>query len=333
MNKRAVRWVLWIVFLSGILAGAAVLSLYVGAVNISFKKMFSSVIRGGTGVEGTIFFHIRLPRVLLAVICGGGLSVAGVVFQALFRNPLVEPYTLGVSGGAALAVALCIIPGWYLILPAAGFIGALISILLVYLVSIKYKRWDMNVVLLTGVMFSFVTSSCIMLVMALSRTEQLHGIIFWIMGSLAESGWKIITVVWVITMIAVLITYFFSYSLNAISLGEEEALHLGVNVELVKKILFLLASLITGCLVAVTGIIGFIGLVVPHIVRMVVGRDHRILLPAAFLGGGIFLLISDTIARVVIAPRELPVGVVTGIIGGIVFIYFLAHQPLGQGGK
>ena len=333
MDKRAVRWVLWIIFFSGILSGAAVLSLYVGSVNISFQKIFSSIIGREMDVEGTIFFHIRLPRVLLAVICGGGLSMAGVVFQALFRNPLVEPYTLGVSGGAALAVALCIIPGWYFVLPAAGFLGALVSILLVYLISIRYKRWDVNVVLLSGVMFSFITSSCIMLVMALSRTEQLHGIVFWIMGSLAETQWRIIIIVWIITVIAVVTVYFFSHSLNAISLGEEEALHLGVNVELVKKMLFLLASLITGCLVAVTGIIGFVGLVVPHVMRMIVGRDHRILLPAAFLGGGIFLLISDTVARIIIAPRELPVGVVTGIIGGIVFIYFLARQPLPGGGK
>ena len=306
----------------------SILSLGSGSVGIPFKKVFALLFSSGSTLEHTILFNIRLPRIVLAVICGGGLSIAGVILQALFRNPLVEPYTLGVSGGAALLVAIFIVLGWTGVLPLAGFIGANIAVFLVYLITSRRGNWNVNAVLLTGVMFGFISSSLIMLIMALSRVHELRSIIFWIMGSLEVTQWNIVGVISGIVILGLLISYLFSNDLNALLLGEEEAIHLGINVDFTKRILFLLASLIAGCIVSVSGIIGFVGLVIPHFMRMIVGKDHRILLPASFLGGSIFLLISDTLSRTIISPRELPVGVITGIFGGIVFIYFLYKRPL-----
>jgi iron complex transport system permease protein len=165
-----------------------------------------------------------------------------------------------------------------------------------------------------------------MLLMAVAKTEDLHGIIMWTMGSLDEPNWALVIVATVVSGIGFLLSHLFCISLNALSLGEEEAAHLGVNVELMKKVLFLVASLLTGTFVAVTGIIGFVGLVVPHFMRLLVGRDHRILISASYLAGGAFLIACDTIARTVIVPLELPVGVVTGIIGGGLFIYALIKR-------
>ncbi|MCM8819937.1 MAG: iron ABC transporter permease, partial [Candidatus Omnitrophica bacterium] len=182
--------------------------------------------------------------------------------------------------------------------------------------------------LLTGVMISFIASSLIMLLMAISGIEDLHGIIFWIMGSLEEPNWILIKLILSLSICGLVVSYLFCFELNAFSLGEEEALHLGINVERTKKFLFLLASLLAGFSVSVAGVIGFVGLVVPHFMRMFVGRDHRILLVSSFLGGASFLIFSDTIARTIISPLELPVGVITGIIGGSIFIYTLTKKDL-----
>jgi iron complex transport system permease protein len=165
-----------------------------------------------------------------------------------------------------------------------------------------------------------------MLIMALTKVEDLHGIIFWIMGSLQEPSSSLIRTILFISLGGLIIVLFYAVDLNALSLGEEEAFHLGVQVERVKKVLFLLASFITGCCVSVTGIIGFVGLVVPHLMRLVVGGDHRILLVTSYLAGAIFLILCDTLARVVLAPTELPVGVITGLVGGSLFIYALSRK-------
>lgn len=176
--------------------------------------------------------------------------------------------------------------------------------------------------MLTGVMISFIASSLIMLIMAVSRTEELQGIIFWIMGSLEESNWFLIMTMFLVSLAGLLVSYLFCFDLNALALGEEEALHLGINVERTKKMLFLLASFLTGCSVSVAGIIGFVGLAIPYFIRLLVGLDYRALLIISFLAGGAFLILSDTLARTLISPLELPVGVITGIIGGGMFVYF-----------
>jgi iron complex transport system permease protein len=249
---------------------------------------------------------------------------------------LVEPYTLGISGGAALGVCLNIVLGLnrtlgIFSLPLFGFLGAILIILLVYSLSIKRGTLRIQGLLLTGVMISFISSSLIMLIMAVSRVEDLHGIIFWIMGSLEEPNWFLIKLAVLVPIFGLIISYFFCLDLNAFSLGEEEALHLGVDTERTKRLLFILASLLTGCSVSIAGIIGFVGLVVPHFVRMFVGSDHRILLISSFLSGAIFLIFCDTLSRTVISPLELPVGVITGILGGSLFVYALSKKQVALG--
>jgi iron complex transport system permease protein len=316
--------------LIGILLVVSISSLCLGSVK-DLGPIISILRKGKGTIEYSILIDIRLPRILLALAIGGSLSLSGVILQGLFRNPLVEPYTLGISGGAALGVCLNIILGLQktlgtLSLPICGFLGALLVILLVYYLSLKKGILKIQDLLLIGVMISFLCSSLIMLIMAISRVEDLHGIIFWTMGSLEKSNWPLIKLALIVSLIGLVFSYIFCLPLNAFSLGEEEALHLGINIEKTKRLLFLFSSLLTGCSVSIAGIIGFVGLVIPHLVRIFIGRDHRILLISSFLVGGTFLIFCDTLARIIISPLELPVGVITGLLGGSLFIYALTKK-------
>ena len=332
MDKRLIQWLVWLSVMTTALIIVALFSLCVGAVKIPLNQ----ILHPSNEITSSILFKIRLPRIILGFAVGGALSLSGVVLQGLFRNPLVEPYTLGISGGAALGVSLNIALHIYRIasvvsLPLSGFIGALAVILILYSLSMRRGILKMQGLLLTGVMISFISSSLIMLIMAVSRVEDLHGIVFWIMGSLGESDWSLVKLMGIASIIGLFLSYFFALDLNALSLGEEEALHLGINVERSKRLLFVLASVLTGLCVSSAGIIGFVGLVVPHFVRMFVGEDHRILLVASFLCGAAFLVLCDTLARTVIAPLELPVGVITGILGGALFVYALTKREVSIG--
>lgn len=313
------------------LGAAIVVAFASGSAGIPLRRVVSIILEGGSTPEYSILIDIRLPRIILGFAVGGALSLAGVMLQGMFRNPLVEPYTLGISGGAALGAALCIIfklnhllPN--MAMPLSGFLGACLVILPLYFLNMRNSMLRMQGVLLTGVMISFISSSLVVLILAVSRTEDLHSIVFWIMGSLEEPSWVLILLVAVIAVMCLFLSYLFAPVMNALSLGEEEAIHLGIDTERAKKQLFLLASLLTGISVSLTGIIGFVGLIVPHFVRMVAGYDHRKLLILSFLAGSGFLIFCDTIARTVIAPIELPVGVITGILGGSVFIYVLSRR-------
>ncbi len=324
-------WIGWTLFLSTILFAVMVFSLAVGAVDIPVRKILSLLTKGPGGAEYAILFDVRLPRILLGLAVGGGLAISGVILQGMFRNPLVEPYTLGISGGAALGVCLNLVAGGPkaigpLATPASGFLGALGMVFLVYAISARGTGIRLSRLLLIGVMVSFMSSSLIMLMMAVTRTQNLHGIIFWIMGSLEQPNPYLIKAVLIISLAGLILSFMRAVSLNALSLGEEEAFHLGINVEREKKAVFVIASLLTGCCVAVAGIIGFVGLVIPHLMRLLVGGDHRILLVASYISGAAFLILCDTVARVVIAPMELPVGVITGLVGGGVFIYALTRK-------
>lgn len=338
MNKKIIRWIIWILVLGGTLGGISIFSLGVGSAGIPVKSIIPLILEGKGTTEYSILLDIRLPRILLGLAIGGALSLAGVILQGMFRNPLVEPYTLGISGGAAFGVCLNIVLGLnsiggILSIPVSGFLGAVIVILLVYSLSMRKGTLKIQGLLLTGVMISFISSSLIMFIMAVSRTEDLHGIVFWIMGSLEEPNWFLIKAALLVSILGLSISYLFCFDLNALSLGEEEALHLGINTERTKRLLFVLASVLTGCSVSVAGIIGFVGLVVPHFVRMFVGGDHRILLVTAYLAGGAFLVLCDTLARTIISPLELPVGVITGIAGGSLFVYALTKRQVALGGK
>ncbi len=270
---------------------------------------------------------------MIGFAVGGGLSLAGAVVQGIFRNPLVEPYTLGISGGATLGVCLNILLGFgvnlgILSMPLFGFFGAFAVILILYTLSMKKGIIKMNGLLLTGVMISYISSSILMLIMSLSKAEQVHGIIFWIMGSLEETSWILIWISLIVSIAGLIVSYLYCLDLNALSIGEEGAAHLGINVERTKRIYFVIASLLTGFAVSVSGVIAFVGLIVPHFLRMLIGGDYRILLISSFFAGAAFLIFCDTIARTVLSPVELPVGVITGIIGGCFFIYTLTKKGI-----
>jgi len=335
-DKKSLKWIGWTLFLTGILVIVCCLALATGPAGIPLNEMMSLFLEQGLSPEKSILIDVRLPRVLLGIAVGGALSISGVLLQGMFRNPLVEPYTLGISGGAALGVCLAIVLKLnrifpVLTLPLCGFLGSITVMGVVYFLSLKRGIVQVHGMLLTGVMISFVSSSLIMLIMAVSRTEDLHGIIFWTMGFLGESRWPLVFLMLTVSLLGLVLSYFFCFDLNAFSLGEEEAIHLGIKVESTKRLLFLLASILTGLSVSVAGIIGFVGLVVPHFVRTVIGADHRILIIGAYLLGAGFLVFCDTMARTVISPLELPVGVVTGIVGGSVFIYTLTRRELIMG--
>jgi len=333
MNKKAKGWILWIVILLIMLLFVCLLSMFYGSVGIPINRLIEIILKGEKGGERIILFDLRLSRIILGIAFGGGLSLCGVILQGMFRNPLVEPYTLGISGGAALGVCIGIvlklskISGSY-ILPVSGFAGAVFVVIIIYALSIRKGKIKIQNLLLTGVMISFVCSSLVMLLMAISRSEDLHGIIFWTMGSLAVNDWLLVKISITISLTLLFISLFFTIDLNAISLGEEEAIHLGVNIERSKKALFFIVSILSGISVSVAGVIGFVGLIVPHIMRMIFGNDHRILLISSYIGGAIFLILCDTIARTIISPLELPVGVITGIFGGGLFIYALNRRKV-----
>lgn len=309
---------------------AALFSLSYGELELSLKEM-PVYLKKGEGMEYMVITKIRLPRVLLAISVGGALSLTGTILQGIYRNPLVEPYTLGISGGAALGVALAIVLGITAILgefmlPVAGFIGSFVSIFLVYTLSMRKGEVNINRMLLIGVMISFISSSGMMFLMSITNIENMHSIVFWIMGSLDEPSQLLVNLMFYSSILVLCISLFFTRSLNALRLGEAKARHLGIHTGFVIRILFILASLLTGLTVAVAGIIGFVGLVIPHLVRLIVGNDYRVLLVGSFLSGSFFLLICDMLARFIIAPNELPIGVITGMVGGVIFIVMLTRN-------
>jgi iron complex transport system permease protein len=273
--------------------------------------------------SSTIIWQIRFPRVILGFLVGAGLAGCGCVFQGLLRNPLAEPYTLGVSGGAAFGATIGIILGAGTIwLPGCAFLGAFLAISLVYLVA-SIKRFSITTLILGGVILSFLFSSLVMLIFAISSSDKIHACILWLMGDLSPTQTTLIKTTSFFVIIGLLFLFIFSRDLNVLTLGEEKATHLGVEVALVKKLLFIIASFITGGCVAASGIIGFVGLIIPHFMRRLIGPDHISLIPASILAGAIFLSLCDCLARTIIAPLELPVGVITGIIGGVFFLAFL----------
>lgn len=330
LNKQ-VSWSLWTLGFIGLLFVAIVFALSKGELNIPIFKIPSILLYGKESLEYTVLNDIRLPRIYVGLSIGGALSIAGVILQGIYRNPLVEPYTLGISGGAALGVAFTIVYGFNLtigsfMLPVSGFIGAMATVFLVYFLSVFRKKVLTQNMVLIGVMISFIASSGMMFLMATASNENLHGIVFWIMGSLDETNESLIAISAIVSISGLIATYLFINPLNALRLGEDKARYLGINTDLSIKILFVIASLLTGVCVSVAGVIGFVGLIIPQFIRILTGSDFRILLVSSFLAGGSFLVFCDTIARTIIAPNELPIGVITGVVGGLVFIFILSRN-------
>lgn len=283
-----------------------------------------------------IVLAIRLPRVLLAAVVGAALGVAGGAFQGLFRNPMADPYVIGVSSGAALGASLAIAfrPAIGLAglgaVPVAAFAGAILTVLAVYSIARVGREVPVGNLLLSGIALGSLLSALVSVVIIYSRTS-LDQIVFWLMGSLAGRGWTHLGVAVPYLVVGSAVLLYLARDLNALLLGEEEAAHLGVAVDRTKKIILAAASLLTAAAVATCGIVGFVGLVVPHIVRLVTGPDHRTLLPVSALGGALLLVTADLLARTAVRPAELPVGVVTALIGAPFFLYLLRRSRRGGG--
>ncbi|MEK7336276.1 MAG: iron ABC transporter permease [Nitrospirota bacterium] len=288
-----------------------------------------SVEGDGGGTAAIIMMHIRLPRVLMGFVVGGSLAAVGVTLQALLRNPLADPYVLGVSSGAALGAALAMLLGigasmmLLPVLPLCGFAGGLLALLLIYRLAQSQGRLPVHSLLLAGVILNAILTALIMFITSIMEPNRSAGLMAWLMGSLTAPGYPALGVLVGYAVLVLAIVMHKAHALNVLTLGEETARSLGIETERIKKQLFVLTALLTGAVVSVSGMIGFVGMVVPHAVRLVVGSDHRLLLPASALVGGMFLVISDTIARTILAPAEIPVGIVTALAGGPFFLYLL----------
>lgn len=308
-----------------------------GPVPLDLSRAFENLSSANSDAE--ILFRARLPRVLLGVAIGGGMASCGVVLQALLRNPLACPQVLGVSGGASLGgiLGLIFLPGWMASVwggflgeiswvPLAAFIGALLSMLLIYRLSLFHRRIHPYQLLLSGVIFNAFVAAIIMFLNSIVDFYQAQGLLFWLMGNLSTRAYLTVGFIWLYVLLGFAWLWSQGVSLNLITLGEEAAMQLGVEIGSTQRRIFVATSLMIGAMVSVSGMIGFVGLMVPHAMRLIVGSDHRLLLPASFLAGGIFLAWADTLARILLAPAELPVGIITAFFGGPFFLFLLYRE-------
>ncbi len=320
-------YVIRILLLFLILAVSAAVCISIGTTSISIHEILA-VFTGNPQNELTkqIIIDIRLPRILLAIAVGGGLSAAGAVFQAILKNPLAEPYILGISSGGAFGAVLSFMLGVSFVgTQVFSFAGSLAVIFLVFMLGRRFGGIEPNILLLSGVMVGAFFSAFILLMMSFADSS-FRTAIFWLIGNLSLADKDVVGYILASSFLVSVILSFDGYKFNLITMGDESASNLGLNVNRFKIKSYVLASLLVGVVVSVSGIIGFVGLLVPHICRMIFGADNRIVIPAAFMLGGAFLILSDTIARSIIPPSELPVGAITAILGAPVFIYLLRKQ-------
>ena len=321
------RWRRFALF-SALLLGAVlacVLALVAGDMPIGLTEVFAAL-TGGEGMAADIIRELRLPRAVAAFVCGGLLATAGALMQVLLRNPLADPYILGISGGAAVGALLGMTLGWAaLAVDALAFGGALAAMLLVFGLAHGDGSWTQTRLLLTGVIVAAGCGAAVSLMLALAPDTRVMSMLFWMMGdaSAAARPWPAVLVL----ALALAAVQPFARDLNVLARGELGARALGVQVRRLRMALYVLASLLTATAVTLVGSVGFVGLIIPHLVRLVVGNDQRVLIPAAALAGGTLLTLADTAARTVIAPQQLPVGVLTALIGVPVFLFLLARHP------
>ena len=327
------RLVVGIASFGALLIVSCLVAPLVGSTSISLRRAFDPALPFADNVDAQIFFIARLPRVLAAVVVGAGLAAAGVVFQALLRNPLATPFTLGVSAGASLGAMLAVTSGVALAIggvsavPLASFAGSLAAVAVVYaLASARHRGFSTSVMLLAGVTMNSFFSALILFVQYFADASQAFRTIRWLMGDLDIASYAPLLAALPLMLVSLLVFAWLPRSLNLLSLGRDQAEARGVDVLQAQRLAFFSASLATGAAVSLGGPIGFIGIIVPHLVRLLVGSDHRVVLPCALLFGGSFLVACDLIARTVLAPIELPVGIVTAVIGGPFFLWLLVRR-------
>ncbi len=321
MRIKFYQSILILVFL---LLGVALFSLLIGSVTISPTRLFSPDLRG--------ILFLRITRIVLALAAGAALAVTGAILQGLLKNPLADPYILGISSGSGLGAVIAILFGLNLSflgslsLPIFAFFAGLATIFLVYLLSKKGARVGTEDLLLSGVIITAMLSGIIMFIVSATEQEGLHSALWWLLGNTQIYDLNLLAVVSTISILGIVVSTLLARNLNIMSLGEEEAITMGLDVERVKLIFFVISSVMTAAIVSVCGMIGFVGLIIPHIARRFIGPDHRRLIPASALCGGIYLILCDILARRVTQPIELPIGVVTAICGAPFFIFFLRRS-------
>ncbi len=333
------------VVLLAALAVTAALSLSLGAADLSPHAAALSVLSRVPGLGGlepglssaqqTIVFELRLPRLALALLVGGALAIAGVVMQAFFQNPMAAPSIIGVSAGASLGATVAVVSGVSIgvaglgAVPPAAFVGALLATGIVYVLSRRGGGTPVGVLLLTGIAMGSLLSAAAALVLVTGQDptrRDLDQVVYWMLGSVAGRTWGHVLLLLLYAGVAGALTMLFARELNVLSLGDDTAHYLGLNVEQVRLTVLALASLLTAAAVAVSGVIGFVGLIVPHLMRIVAGPDHRVLIPAAGVAGGVLLAMADVLARLIAAPAEVPVGIITSLLGAPFFLYLLHRR-------
>jgi iron complex transport system permease protein len=331
-----------LIAVAALAAGAVVIaiaSLGAGAVEISPARVVAILAGAGEveGREALVIMNIRLPRLLLGLLVGAALGVSGAMMQGLFRNPLADPGLVGVSAGAGLAAAVTIVLGeryiapyigvsTFLLLPIGAFLGGLATTLALYGIATREGRTSVATMLLAGIALGALAGSFTGLLAYASDDRQLRDLTFWSLGSLGGATWAKLAVVAPIILPILFATPMLARGLNALVLGEAEAFHLGISVQRLKAMIILLVAAAVGASVAVAGVIGFVGIVVPHLLRLIVGPDHRLLLPLCAVLGGALLAGADILARTIVAPSELPIGIVTAAIGAPFFLWLLLHR-------
>lgn len=307
-----------------------VVSLSVGEVDNVLAKILGLNGMEFNDIDLIILKEIRLPRIVMAIGVGGLLSMSGLIMQGLFRNPLVEPYTMGLSGGAVLGVAIAFVLGVSEMFGSIGvtlmaLLGSLMTMILVLFLR-RAMQFDINKMLLSGVMISFATSSVTMLLMSLTSRDNISQIVSWNMGSLDVADSERSYCVVAVLIVMMIVMPIFGRVLNVLSVSESMARHVGVRTGLAVPMLFVVATIMAAVSVSLAGVIAFVGMIVPHIVKSLYGHDHRLTLPMSALCGAIFMMLCDVVARVIIYPQEIPVGVMCGIVGGVMFIYLIMQK-------
>ncbi len=341
--RRYSKWRQILLTLVILLIITVIASLNVGYASISWTKILHIILSinpfprepvinpSYTEAEKLIITEIRLPRIAASILVGMGLSNAGVIFQGIFKNPMADPYVIGVSSGAALGAALAIVLGIGFqffgldTVTIMAFLLALATVFVVYNISKVGGQVQVLTLLLSGIAVSIFLSA-ILSILQFKAGVELHRLVFWLMGGFSMVEWRDVWSILPTACLGLILSYFFARDLNILTLGYEEAQHLGVDVERTKMILIAIGALVTATSVSISGLIGFVGLIIPHITRILVGSDHRVLIPSSVLMGAIYLTLCDSIARVIFIPADLPVGIVTALFGGPFFVYLIRSK-------